>query len=124
MPPLSDIDRKRLVQAAEERGLDPDEVIRAAERHDAERNALRDNTDKRDDDDDQDDADGAGKRDDGRPIAERMLIGFLPFVTVREFRSLWLGLDERVPDDELMTGEWLLIHGSTGPTSASGGSPE
>lgn len=56
------------------------------------------------------------------PVFDRMLIGALPFVTVREFRSVWLGLDARIPDDELMCGEFAAKHGgaSASPGTSAG----
>lgn len=58
-------------------------------------------------------AEGGTDGDDGpvRPTAERLLIGFLPFIKVRELRELWLGLEERVADDEMMCGDFALKHG-------------
>jgi hypothetical protein len=53
---------------------------------------------------------GAGAQA-ARPTLERLLIGVLPFVRVRELRSIWLGLDERLPDDELSCGEFQLKYG-------------
>ena len=44
--------------------------------------------------------------------AERFLIGFLPYITVREFRTLVLGISGDVVDSDKFTGEWLDIHGS------------
>lgn len=57
----------------------------------------------------------------GRPIFDRLLLGALPFVRVREFRALWLGLDERIPDDDLMCGEFAAKHGgaSASPGTAT-----
>jgi len=50
----------------------------------------------------------------GQPTAERFLIGFLPFVTVKEFRTNWLRLEQPIVDDHLPTGEWLTKHGQAG----------
>jgi hypothetical protein len=54
-----------------------------------------------------------------KPIADRMLVGFLPFIKVRELRAGWLGLDDRIPDDEMTCGDYQLKHGggSTAPTT-------
>ena len=57
-------------------------------------------------------------------VAERFLIGFMPYVTVREFRTRVLGLTNHVADEHLFTGEWLNIHGvatpaTTGETGAA-----
>jgi hypothetical protein len=49
-----------------------------------------------------------------RPVADRLLIGFLPFIKVRELRQHWLGLDERIADDDMTCGEYQLKHGGAG----------
>ncbi len=87
--PLSDEQRVALAAAAAERGLDEGRLVAAAERMEG------------------DDGDGNPPR----PIAERLLIGFLPFIKVVELRSLWLGLPDRIPDDEMTCGEFALKHG-------------
>lgn len=57
-----------------------------------------------------------------RPLFDRLLLGALPFVRVREFRSVWLGLTERIPDDDLMCGEFAAKHGgaSASPGTSAG----
>lgn len=97
--PLSAEQRERLRSAALAAGLGEDEVVKAAEAKVA----------------------GAGTNpksadtpDTGPLAAERFLIGFLPYVTVREFREIVLGLSGEVPDSDMFTGEWLNIHGQTG----------
>ena len=52
----------------------------------------------------------------GHPAADRLLIGFLPYIRVRELRSVWLGLDERLKDDEMTCGAFQLKY-------VGGGSP-
>lgn len=56
------------------------------------------------------------------PLFDRLLLGALPFVRVREFRSVWLGLTERIPDDDLMCGEFAAKYGgaSASPGTAAG----
>lgn len=66
---------------------------------------------------------GDAQAADGEPaqaalVAERFLIGFLPYVTVNELRTKVLGLTEKVADDHLFTGEWLDIHGTQSATPA------
>lgn len=56
---------------------------------------------------------------DGKPIFERLLIGAFPFIRVRELRQNWLGLTERVPDDEMMCGEFAAKHGGGQPGPAA-----
>lgn len=90
--PLSDDTRKRIEAEAQRRGVDSKAAIAEAER-------------------------GSGDPAKGgtRPTAERLLIGFLPFIKVRELRSMWLGLPERIPDDELTCGDYALKHGGAAP---------
>lgn len=60
--------------------------------------------------------------DDGtpaRPVADRLLIGFLPFIKVRELRALWLGLDDRIPDDEMTCGDYQVKHGGAAAAPAT-----
>lgn len=51
-------------------------------------------------------------------LVDKLLIGHLPFVRVRELRTL-LGLTERVPDDELMCGEFAAKHGGDAAPAAA-----
>ena len=101
---LSDIDRSRVTELAMSRGVDVAEALAEAEKLTAG-NAPSGQTE-------------ASASDSDHPIAERMLVGFLPFVTVHEFRTIWRRLEERVEDDEMLTGDWLKLHGSTGGVSA------
>lgn len=95
--------RKRIEDEAVKRGADPAEAVAEAERLSASSGGK----------------DGGGSDEaPARPLAERLLIGFLPFIKVRELRSLWLGLTEPVIDDELTCAEWQLKHGSPASTSA------
>jgi|GEM_PF-2558013 len=107
--PLDQVTEKRIREMAMARGQDPDDAIAAAERVRAEM-----------DDggvDDERDAPTAGN---GRPTIERLLLGVLPFVKVRELRSVWLGLEERIADDEMMCGEFAVKYGG----AASAPAPE
>jgi hypothetical protein len=83
--------REQAIRAeAERRGLDPDEAVkRAGGPAPAE----------------------AGTTEGGKPTNERLLIGHLPFLKVRELRTEWLGLTERIPDDEMMCGEFAVKYG-------------
>ena len=114
--PLSDSQREDLRRVAEERGVDADELIREAEQLAAER-------------------DGSGRPEAGggdegavgqgqRPAFDRFLIGALPYVRVREFRSIWLGLEESIQDDDLPTGVWLERHGGVHAGGAGDGGEE
>jgi len=89
--------RKRVEAEARKRGVDPAKAMAEAERHAKERTTAIEN-----------DSEHASPT---RPLAERLLIGFLPFIKVHELRSIWLGLDERIPDDELTCGDYVAKHG-------------
>lgn len=55
----------------------------------------------------------------GRPVADRLLVGFLPFIKVRELRALWLGLNDRIPDDEMTCGDYQVAHGGAAAAPAT-----
>lgn len=107
--PLDAATRERVIAEAKRRGVDPDAAVAAAERV-----APKPNTDK--------DV-GDKSADPSRPIADRLLIGFLPFIKVRELRANWLGLDERIPDDEMTCGDYQAKHGGAAAAPASNDSP-
>lgn len=103
--PLDPATEQRIRAEAAKRGADPDAAVARAESIAAPAAKSADPT--------------------GRPIFDRLLLGALPFVRVREFRALWLGLAERIPDDEMMCGEFAAKHGgasaspgTAGPTDA------
>ncbi len=98
--PLSDQQIARLTEKAEASGVSVDATLRSAE-------ILIDSESKVPDTSSSDDIDGFPTL-----AAERFLVGFLPYVTVREFRTLVLGIQAHVADEELFTGEWLALHGS------------
>lgn len=110
MPPLSDIDRARLRQVAEERGVDAEALIAEAEAMRSEREGGGD-------------AGGEAGAQSAKPAFDRLLIGAFPFIRVRELRSNWLGLadEEPVEDDHLTTGKWLEKHGGIHAAGASSG---
>jgi phage gp29-like protein len=62
----------------------------------------------------------AGVEASNHPAADRLLVGFLPFIKVRELRDVWLGLDERIPDDEMTCGEYQAKHGVAGQAGTGG----
>jgi hypothetical protein len=85
--PLSDEQRQRLETAAKERGLDPQKLIAAAEARAGE--PVTDTTDPR-----------AGKTA-APPATDKPLYMYhLPFVTVNEVRTIWLGLKPIAGGDE------------------------
>ena len=93
---------QRVRAEAAKRGVDPDAAVAHAESlAPAEKPAKGDTT-----------------STDGRPVADRMLIGFLPFVKVHELRSLWLGLPDRIADDEMTCGDYQIKHGGA-PAAAT-----
>lgn len=93
--PLPDTIRKRIEAEAVKRGVDPSQAVAKAETLSTDEPKTSD-------------PEGGGSR----PVADRLLIGFLPFIKVRELRELWLGLSERIPDDEMTCGDYQLKHGA------------
>jgi len=96
----------KLRMAAEDRGLDPEALIAAAEGSNEGGSGNADDAP----------AAGAAQNNEGLPLNERLLIGHIPYLRVRELRKLFLRLDEDVPDQDMMTGEWLRIYGGTAPS--------
>lgn len=89
-----------LRRAAKERGLDPDEVVRRANKESTDENARGASSD-----------------------LPKLFQYHLPFIRVRELRKIWLGLEERVEDDDMLCGEFAVKHGGgmtigTGPDGA------
>lgn len=107
--PLSPAQRERVAAEAKRRGVDPEAAIAAAEKAARPRSSP-------DDSPSADDAPPPAPASDApaRPIADRLLIGFLPFIRVRELRANWLGLDERIADDDLTCGEFQAKYGGNG----------
>ena len=102
---LSEEQIAALTEAAREHGIDPDAVLSAAENLSNARASQGE----------------PGADPSGRPLFERLLIGTLPFIRVRELRQLWLKLDERIPDDEMMCGEFAAKYGGTAAESGGDG---
>jgi hypothetical protein len=100
---LPDTVRKRIEDEARKRGVDPEKALAEAERLANESNDTEDTGDE-----------ATGKSSSKRPTFERLLIGVLPFIKVRELRQHWLGLTERVADDEMMCGDFQAKHGGAG----------
>lgn len=110
--PLTDKQRAALRAAAEREGIDEAQLIAAAE---AELEAEGSEGAAGEKKSASDKGVPAG-RPDGRPMAERLLVGFLPFIKVVELRSIWLGLNDRIPDDELTCGDYAAKHGGATAT--------
>lgn len=96
---LPDVVRKRIEAEAIKRGQDPAKAIAQAERL---ANGQSEESDE--------ETPSTGSKS-SRPTFERLLIGVLPFIKVRELRSIWLGLPDRIPDDELTCGEFQVKYG-------------
>lgn len=110
---LSTAQKEALTRAAEREGVDPAELLAAAEQETAEpAPAAAEKTG------------GDAKPAGGRPVAERLLVGFLPFIKVHELRALWLGLPDRIPDDEMTCGDFAAKHGGATATPPSGATTE
>lgn len=101
--PLDPAARERVIAEAKRRGVDPQAALTAAEKVAPKESAA--SSDK-------------PSGDSSRPIVDRLLIGFLPFIKVRELRALWLGLDERIPDDEMTCGDYQAVHGGAAAAPA------
>lgn len=102
--PLDPAIRDRVIAEAKRRGADPQAAIEAAEKV-----APKSDTP----------SDKPSSGDASRPIADRLPIGFLPFIKVRELRAIWLGLDERIDDDEMTCGDYQAAHGGAAPAPAN-----
>ena len=99
---LPDTTRKRIEAEAAKRGVDPAKALAASERISkpsapTESKAVAT----------------------GKPLADRLLIGFLPFIKVRELRAEWLGLSERITDDDLTCGEFQAKYGGAGQSAVA-----
>jgi hypothetical protein len=102
--PLDPDMRAHIEAEAKRRGVDPAAAIaRAEERAPTAAPAAKDAPDDKP----------------GRPVADRLLVGFLPFIKVRELRAVWLGLDERIPDDEMTCGDYQVAHGGAAAAPAT-----
>lgn len=97
------LDERAIRTEAKRRGVDEEKAVAEARRIVGERAPASVN----DDDDD----DSAEAKTPGRPSFERLLLGVLPFIRVRELRTIWLGLDEPLPDDEMTCGAFAAKYG-------------
>lgn len=114
--PLDQATRDRVTAEAKRRGADPSAALAEAERvAPAPKPPVKDESST--------DSKPEAHSDPSRPIVDRLLIGFLPFIKVRELRANWLGLDERIPDDEMTCGDYQAKHGGAAPAPAVNDSP-
>ena len=95
---------QRIRAEAERRGVDPDKAVAHA-RSLAAKSAPPADGGK--------DAEPKGDA----PLVDKLLIGHLPFVKVRELRTM-LGLP-RIPDDEMTCGEFAAKHGGAAAAPAT-----
>jgi hypothetical protein len=87
--PLSEEEKAKLTAAANQRGVDPDKLIAAAERRsNGEAPTVKETTAKS----------GADKST--ASTDKPLYMYHLPFVTVNEVRTIWLGLDPIAGGDE------------------------
>ena len=113
--PLTDKDIESLTEYAEERGLEPDDVIAAAE----EELEQRARSSSQSDDDEPETED---KEQKGGPLKfDRALLGHLPYMTVNEIRASF-GLGP-VADGGLYDAEWRSKHTPAGAAGQGGGTP-
>lgn len=92
---------------AERRGVDPDEAVEHARALDSKGNEPE-----------------PEKADGGKPTFDRLLLGALPFMTVREFRAGWLGLSAPIKDDHLTCGEFQAKYSGGAAAAPSTTEPE
>lgn len=99
-----------LAQVAEREGVDPQELVSAAERIVAA------------------DAGGGQKPAPATPGAEigksappKLFMYHLPFVTVKEVRQRWLGLTDSFAGDAAVASEWAADHGGSLSQGTGGG---
>jgi hypothetical protein len=112
--PLDASTMKRIRDEAMKRGADPEKALAEAERLRASSTPKAPAAE----------ADAPAEKN-GRPLADRLLIGFLPFIKVRELRTHWLGLPDSIPDDDLTCGDYQLKHGGGAAAApAPDGAPE
>lgn len=90
---LDDQQRARLREVATREGIDPEELIAAAESEDDERPTSAG----------EEAASGAAPANVEPP---KLFQYHLPFVRVREVRRVWLGLTEAFPGDDEIASEW------------------
>jgi hypothetical protein len=110
--PLDPATEKRIRDEAAKRGADPGMALAEAERIRAKAAPVEKSDEKPE------------TETTTHPVADRLLIGFLPFMKVRELRSIWLGLPERVQDDEMFCGDFAAKHGGAASAPAPDGAPE
>lgn len=110
--PIDQATEQRIRALAQQRGQDPDRAVAEAER-------VQSGGDSPDGE-----PAASGTATPGHPTFERLLIGAFPYIKVRELRSIWLGLSERVEDDEMFCGDFAAKHGGGGGAATAPDAPE
>lgn len=106
--PLDPRQRARIEAEATKRGADPKAAIAHAEKLAASRDKAKP------DKSPAGDADASAAPSSEKPI----LVGFAPFVKVREVRA-YMGLTERIPDDDMMCGAFAAKYSGAGSPAPS-----
>lgn len=109
--PMNDEQRKRIADEARRRGQDPARAVSAAEKRFASKAAPE-----------QKDA-ATGAQPASALVVDRLLIGYLPFVKVRELR-MKLGFTDRIADDEMTCLQYQLKYGGVPTATVSEGEAE
>lgn len=99
--PLTSKQRRALEAKAKEAGISPRDLIAEAE-------AMSGGAPTR--------SEESGDAPDKAPSAEqpKLFMYLLPFVTVREVRSVWLGLTDSFPGDGQVASAWAAKQGGSG----------
>lgn len=102
--PLTNEQRARLTAEAQRRGIDPAELITAAEQQSPP-------------------GDGQSSNGQSAPAGEqpKLFMYLLPFVTVREVREKWLGLTDSFAGDREVASAWAA---KQGPAPSGGSDPD
>lgn len=104
--PLDPSAEKRIRAEAEKRGQDPDAAVARAEEVSASRGTGPPASKSK-----------AAPEDGATTGTGQILVGFLPFVFVKEVRA-YMGLTAPFPDEDLPTGDYLAKHGAA-PTPST-----
>jgi hypothetical protein len=106
--PLDQQQREALERAARENGVDPADLIKAAEEEIAGAEPKSDG---------KPDAKGASGEQSAGVEPPKLFQYHLPFVRVREVRKVWLKLDEPFPGDDEIAAEWAAKFESAPPAA-------
>jgi hypothetical protein len=104
---LTSEQKTALQSEAVRRGLDPDALIKEAERLATE-----------------DEPKGDNKSNAPQGEQPKLFMYLLPFVRVREVRQVWLGLTESFPGDDEVASAWAAKQAGGSLAPAAAGEPE